>query len=311
MTSIIEVNNLTVRYGRKNAVDGVTLAVPQGSVYALLGRNGAGKSSLVRCLLGQQKAKSGAVRLFGDDSWTHRTMLMERIGVVSEDADAPPEMSVGALSRFCSRLYSRWQQSSVDARLDRFGISQKARFGSLSKGQKKQVSLALALAMSPDLIVLDDPTLGLDVVARKSFFEEVIGELADRGITILLTTHDLAGVETIADRVGIMKDGRLALDEEMETLKARFRRVRFAGVIPSSAEREESAATVRDGSLAALGMTARAVRQWGSGAEAVVTNYDDIAFERFRATTSGAEVSPMSLEEIFIAVAGENAGAES
>jgi len=296
VSSTIEVNTLTVRYGRKVAVDSVTLAVPQGAVYALLGRNGAGKSSLIRCLLGQQKANHGDVRLFGEDVWKHRPTLMERVGVVSEDSDAPPEMSVAALAKFCSRLYSRWDQQSVDARLKRFGVGTNDRFGSLSKGQKKQVSLALALAMSPEILVLDDPTLGLDAVARKSFFEEVIGELADRGITVLLTTHDLAGVEGIADRVGILKGGRVVLDEEMETLKARFRRVRFAAQPVALQEAQ---------------LRTAAVRQWGSGAEAVVTNYDDVVFERFRATTTSAEVSAMSLEEIFIAVAGESEGVQS
>jgi ABC-2 type transport system ATP-binding protein len=291
--TVIQIDNLTVRYGRQTAVDGVTLAVPRGSVYALLGRNGAGKSSLVRCLLGQQKPSGGAVRLFGDDVWRRRAALMQRVGVVSEEADAPPEMSVAALARFSATLYPRWEAQIFDARLRSFGILQSGRFGSLSKGQKKQVGLALALASSPDLLVLDDPTLGLDVVARKSLFEEVIGELAERGITVLLTTHDMAGVETFADRVAVLRRGRLVLDEEVEALKSRFRRIRFAA----------QAVAIDTTALAAT-----AVRSWGSGAEAIVSNYDDLAFERFRSSSGihAAEIAPMSLEEIFIAVAGEN-----
>ena len=167
-----------------------------------------------------------------------------------------------------------------------------SRFGSLSKGQKKQVALALALAMAPDLLVLDDPTLGLDVVARRSLFEEVIAELADRGITVLLTTHDLGGVETLADRVGILRNGRLVLDEDLETLKARFRRIRFAAQ-PVALEESALRATI--------------VRNWGGGAEAIVTNYDEVAFERLH--SPNAEVSAMSLEEIFLAVAGEKESA--
>jgi ABC-type multidrug transport system ATPase subunit len=267
--NVIDIDGLTVRYGRKTAVDNVSLNVPRGSVYALLGRNGAGKSSLVRCLLGQQKPAAGAIHLFGDDVWRRRAALMERVGVVSEDADAPPEMPVGALSRFCARLYARWDDKLVADRLRRFAIAPRTRFGDLSKGQKKQVSLALALAMSPDLLVLDDPTLGLDVVARRSLFEEVITELADRGITVFVTTHDLGGIETLADRVGILKDGALILEEEMEALKLRFRRIRYPAAV----------------------------------ARAVVSNFDE--FE----APADAEVTPMSLEEIFIAVAGE--GAES
>jgi ABC-2 type transport system ATP-binding protein len=293
--SVVEIDHLTVRYGRAVAVDDVALHIERGTVYALLGRNGAGKSSLIRCLLGQRKADGGTLRLFGADAWTRRAALMQRVGVVSEEADAPPEMSVAALARFCSSLYARWDQPAFEARMRAFGVPLTSRFGALSKGQKKQVSLALALAMSPDLVVLDDPTLGLDVVARKALFEEVIGELADRGITVFVTTHDLAGVETFADRVGIMKGGRLVLDEEADALRSRFRRVRFAA---------------QQVALEAGGLAATAVRSWGSGAEAIVSNYDDIAFERFRTTsgTNAADIAPMSLEEIFIAVSGENAG---
>ena len=293
-TPAIRIAGMTVRYGRRVAVDAASLEVPRGSVYALLGRNGAGKSSLVRCALGQQRASSGSAAILGEDSWKHRTRLMERIGVVAEEADAPPEMRVQQLADFCASLYSRWDEKSFDGRLDRFGIAPRSRFGDLSKGQKKQVSLALALAASPDLIVLDDPTLGLDVVARKSLFEEVIADLADRGTTIFLTTHDLAGVESIADRVAIMNGGRIVLDEELEALKSRFRRIRFAA---------------QPVALEAASFRTAMVRRWGTGTEAIVSNYDDLTFERLRtnATIQSADVSPMSLEEIFIAVTGEGA----
>jgi ABC-2 type transport system ATP-binding protein len=294
----IQAANVTVRYGRKTAVDDVSMTVVPGSVYALLGRNGSGKSSLVRCLLGQLRPQTGHAALFGDDVWRHRARLMERVGVVPEEADAPPETRVRDLGWFSSKLYSRWQQSAFTRRIDRFGIAPTARFGELSKGQKKQVSLALALATSPEILILDDPTLGLDVVARKSLFEEVLGDLADRGITVLITTHDLAPVESIAERTGILKDGRLVLDEDLETLKGRFRRIRFAS---------------QPVALSQSNLVAATVRQWGSGTEAVISNYDDVAFARLRGESQlpVAEVVPMSLEEIFIAVAGEESGARS
>ncbi len=287
---VVNVESVSVRYGRNVAVSSASLSVPRGSVYALLGRNGAGKSSLVRCLIGQQKPASGRITMFGEDVWHARARIMERVGIVPEEADAPPEMTVGRIAAFCSRMYSRWNGAAVSERLARFSISPGARFGTLSKGQKKQVMLAIALAVSPELLVLDDPTLGLDVVARKSLFDEVIADLADRGTTTFITTHDLAGIESLADRVAILKDGRLVLDEELERLKSRFRRIRFA------------AAPV---ALASGSLVTASVTQWGSGTEAVVSNYDDVAFERFRSTANVAEIAPMSLEEIFIAVAGE------
>lgn len=295
-TPVIEARNVSVRYGRRRAVEEVSIQVQPGVVYALLGRNGAGKSSLVRCILGQLRPTGGHVALFSEDAWRSRARLMQRIGIVPEDADAPPAMRVSELARFSARLYSRWQQSAFDERIRRFDVAADARFGELSKGQKKQVSLALALATCPDLLVLDDPTLGLDVVAKKSLFEEVIADMADRGITVMITTHDLAPVEAIADRVGILRDGRLVLDEEVEALKSRFRRLRFAA---------------QPMTLASANLVAASLRQWGSGGtEAVISNFDDLAFERFRSEANVTpEASAMTLEEIFIAVAGEKEGA--
>jgi ABC-2 type transport system ATP-binding protein len=243
-------------------------------------------------MAGLQKPGAGAVSVLGEDAWSRRVALMNRVGIVPEEGDAPPAMRVDDLAAFCARLHTRWNAGAVSTRLSRFGIDGRARFGNLSKGMKKQVMLTLALAASPELLILDDPSLGLDVVARKALFDEVIAELADRGITIFVTTHDLGAIETIADRVGILSEGRMVLDEEMETLKSRFRRIRFASAPVA---------------LAAGSLSAASVRQWGSGTEAVVSNYDEIAFERFRNTAgvTHAEVAPLSLEEIFIAVTGE------
>jgi ABC-2 type transport system ATP-binding protein len=283
----IALEDLTVRYGQRLALDRVSLDVPEGAVYALLGRNGAGKSSLVRCLLGEQKPSDGRALLLGRDVWRERGSILSEVGVVPEEPDAPPAMTPRQLSRFCSRLYPRWDAASVEARLQRFGVPGDTPFGKLSKGQKGQVLMALALAGSPRLLVLDDPTLGLDAVARKAVFEELIGDLADRGTTVFITTHDLSGVERIADRVGILREGRLVLDEEMEALKARFRRVSF----PRSRE-----AAV--GRLAALAPVAVASRGWE--VDAVVSRYA----EEHLPMEDGPEVSSLTLEEIFIALTG-------
>jgi ABC-2 type transport system ATP-binding protein len=297
----LKADGLTVRYGRKVALDRVALEVGRGSVYALLGRNGSGKSSLVRVLLGQQAPQEGQAELLGEPSWTSRTRLMARIGVVPEEPDAPPGMTVRRLEGFCRPLYPSWDAAGLAARLDRFGIPADVPFGGLSKGQKGLTLLALALAPSPELLVLDDPTLGLDPVARKAFYEEVIGELADRGTTVFLTTHDLAGIEPIADRVGILKEGRLLVDEPLESLKARFRRIRYAN--EATEER-----TGFGNELDTFDATQVKVRGWGN--EAIVSNFDDAKFDAFR-TTEGvvdAEAASLSLEDVFLAVAGEAAG---
>jgi ABC-2 type transport system ATP-binding protein len=216
----LETQALRVSYGRTGVIDDLTLAVPRGSVYALLGRNGTGKSSLMRVLLGERPPAAGVVRLLGEDPWRRRTALMERVGVVPERPNAPPEMTARALSAFCARLYRRWDAKLVEDRIARFDVPRNRPFGALSKGQKGAVMLALALGHSPELLLLDDPTLGLDVVARDAVYGEVIGDLADRGTTVFLTTHDLRAAEGVADRVAILHAGRVALGGALEAIKA-------------------------------------------------------------------------------------------
>ena len=275
---------VTVRYGRVTVCEGITLSVPRGEVYALLGRNGAGKSSLLRCLLGSQKPDAGRTLLFGREAWKERTDLMARVGVVPEEPDAPPAMTARQIADFCRRLYPRWDEKAVAERFARFAVPSDTPFGRLSKGQKGEVMLAVALGHSPDLLVLDDPTLGLDVVARRALYEELIGELADRGTTVLVTTHDLAGIEGIATRVGIVKDGRLVLDEETDTLKSRFRRIRYGNRLTETR-------TAYGTELDAFEAVRVKVRGWG--VDAVVSNFDEASFENFRAIdgVSDAEAS--------------------
>jgi ABC-2 type transport system ATP-binding protein len=291
---VLAAQDLEVRYGRSVVLDGVSFEVPRGSVWALLGRNGSGKTSLVRCLLGEQKPTRGRTSIFGRDAWSTRRRAMELVGVVPEEPDAPPDMTAPELAAFCARLYPSWDAEEVAARLRRAGVPERVRFGRLSKGQRGAVMLALALGHQPQLLVLDDPTLGLDAVARHAVYEEIIGELADRGTTVFLTTHDLAGVERLADRVAIVKDRRLVTNEALDELKGRFRRVRCAGNGPPSWVPFEPVSVH--------------ARPWG--AEAVVSNYDEAGFDRFRASagTANVEVLSLSLEEIFIAVAGEEGG---
>jgi len=219
---IIEVDGLTIRYGDLTAVEDMSLNIPQHSVYALLGRNGSGKSSTVRCLLGQQRPTAGKTRMVGLDSWKNRRTIMTTVGVVAESPNIPPEMTADRLGRFMSKVSTSWDRSKFDSRLESFGVPRQTRFDHLSKGQQRQLSLTAAISTSPELLILDDPTLGLDPVARMELFEELVSELADRGTTVFITTHDLAGVEGIADRVGIIKEGQLLIDEELESLKKRF-----------------------------------------------------------------------------------------
>jgi ABC-2 type transport system ATP-binding protein len=244
----LETRALRVSYGRTRVIDALTMTVSRGSVYALLGRNGAGKSSLIRVLLGERPPTAGSVRLLGEDPWQRRTALMERVGIVPERPNAPPEMSAHALSAFCARLYRRWDAKLVEDRFARFDVPRDRPFGTLSKGQKGAVMLALALGHSPELLLLDDPTLGLDVVARDAVYGEVIGDLADRGTTVFLTTHDLRAAEGVADRVAILHKGAIALEGSLEQVKAEWGRPLeeiFAAVVAGSPNVRASQAEVR------------------------------------------------------------------
>jgi ABC-2 type transport system ATP-binding protein len=287
--AVIEARSLTIRYGRATAVEDLSLTVERGAVYALLGRNGAGKSSLVRVLLGMQPAAAGSSRLFGLDSWARRAKIMGRTGYVPETPDAPPRATTEELVRFCGRVEKTWDGAACRERLARAHIPLHQQFGSLSKGQQRLVSLALALGSRPELLILDDPTLGLDVVASRTLFEEVITELAERGVTMFLTTHDLSGVERIATHVGVMKDARLVVDEPVESLKARFRRIRATG------------ADLPERLPAGVHLVTR--RAAAVGEEVVVTTEGDAPGAELSGT--GAEVEAMSLEEIFVALTGD------
>jgi ABC-2 type transport system ATP-binding protein len=299
--NVIEIEGLTVRYGRLTAVDGLGVSVPAGCVYALLGRNGSGKSSTVRCLVGQRRATSGTARVFGLDAWRRRRQIMERVGVVPEHPDIPPDSDARRVERFLARVTPYWRRKDFFGRLDAFRIAHTQQFGRLSKGQQRQMALAIALASSPKLLVLDDPTLGLDAVARKELFEELIGELADRGTTVFLTSHDLAGIEAIADRVGILDGGRLKLDESIEALKMRFCRLTWTGAEDVPEEKIRGGLDHLDPvHMETLG---------GTG-EAIVSNFSEVGFGKFRelAPVEVRRVRALSLEEIFIALCGDQGG---
>lgn len=278
------------RFGRIQALDAVDLTVEAGAVYALLGRNGAGKSTLVRGLLGHQKPLSGSLRLFGQDAWRHRARTMARVGVVPEEPDAPPGMTTMELEHFCAGFYATWDGPSVHASLRRADVPLNVPFGPLSRGQKAQVALALALGHHPELLILDDPTLGLDAVARRAFYGELVADLAERGTTVLLTTHDLAGIEGIATHIGILRQGRLLLDEPMETLKARFRMLRSTGE------------DLLEADLLPLEPLRTDRQPWGT--EALVSRFDASHMETLqRRATSTIETAPLSLEDLFVALA--------
>jgi ABC-2 type transport system ATP-binding protein len=299
----IAVHDLELRYGRTAALRGVSLQVRPGTVYALLGRNGAGKSSLLRALLGLKKPSRGTMELLGHEPWRQRAQVLPRLGVVPEDDDAPADVALRELARFHQRLYPRWDQAGFEARIAGWGLDARKPVGSFSKGQRKLAQLALALGHEPELLVLDDPTLGLDAVARRQVFDEVVGSLAERGLTVLLTTHDLQGVEGLADRVGVLEAGRLVLEEDLEVLRATWRRLSL--VLTPEAEPDALLEA-----LAGLGVVHS--QRLGRQLELTLRCWDDQVWralqhrpEIARALAEPPEPPPaLSLEEIFLATSG-------
>jgi ABC-2 type transport system ATP-binding protein len=237
----LALENVTVRIRDRVILDNISFTVPKGSVFAMLGRNGAGKTTAFRCLLGQRRPDEGRALLFGADAWTHRAHAMARLGVVPEEPDVPPDMTPRALAAFSAPLYRTWNSTGFASRLRHFGIHDRTPFGRLSRGQKTQVLLAVALAARPEALVLDDPTLGLDPIARRELLAELIRELADHGTTTLISTHDFAAVEGLATHIGIVRDGRMVLTGDIDKIKASYGQVdadplRASGEPPTSLE---------------------------------------------------------------------------
>lgn len=234
MSDAIRIDRLTKHYDGRRVVDNVSLRIPTGCVYGFLGRNGAGKSTLIKMLLGMVHADTGQATLLGDDARELRPETRARIAYLAEGHPLYRWMTVGQAVRFTRGFYTNWHESFLASILDHFGISPKARIGRLSNGQRAQVSLALALAPDPELLILDDPTLGLDTVVRRDFLESMIHLIQRRGRTILFSSHILGDVERVADRIGVLVDGVLRVDCPTERFKTALRRVvlQFSGSVP-------------------------------------------------------------------------------
>jgi len=234
MSDAIVTRRLTKYYGRKPVVRDLNLRVPQGCVFGLLGRNGAGKSTAIKILMGMVQPDYGQVELLGEDLRTMKPQTRARIAYLAEGHPIYTWMTIDQAIAFTRSFYTHWSNRLVEQVLDHFALSRRARIGRLSKGQRAQVSLMLALAPDPELLVLDDPTLGLDTNVRRDFLESMIQLIQRQGRTILLSSHILADVERVADRVGVMVDGVLRADCPTEQFKQSVRKVvvEFSGPPP-------------------------------------------------------------------------------
>lgn len=234
MADPIVIERLTKFYSGRAVVNELTLRVPQGSVYGFLGRNGSGKSTTIKMLLGMVQPDCGRSQLLGEDSLQLSPRTRASIAYLAENHPLYRWMTIGQVVGFTRAFYPRWDRGLLERILDHFELSPRTRLGRLSNGQRAQVSLALSVAADPELLILDDPTLGLDTVVRRDFLESLIQIIQRRGRTILFSSHILGDVERVADRVGILVDGVLRVDCPTEHFKQSVCKVllEFAGTPP-------------------------------------------------------------------------------
>ena len=210
---------LTKVYSGKPVVHALDLKIPTGCVYGLLGRNGAGKSTAIKMLTGMVRPDAGEALVLGENSRDLSPATKTRIAYVAEGHSLYPLMSIAGLETFTKPFYPKWNGELFGQILDHFELPRSQRIWRLSRGQRAQVALALALAPEPELLILDDPTLGLDTVVRRDFLESMIQIIQHEGRTILFSSHILGDVERVADRIGILIDGVLRVDCPTEDFK--------------------------------------------------------------------------------------------
>ncbi|MEM7366845.1 MAG: ABC transporter ATP-binding protein [Pseudomonadota bacterium] len=219
MTSVIKVEDLTRSFGRKDVLKGINLEVAPGIVYGLVGENGVGKTTLIQHLLGLLKAQRGSVRIFGFNPVTHPVDVLGRIGYLSENRDLPGFMKIDEFMTYNAAFYPRWDHQFATELAATFELNSTDSLASLSQGQRARVGLLAALAHRPSLLLLDEPSTGLDPIVRRDILSAVIRTVADEGRTVLFSSHLLDEVERVADRVGILASGKIALDGELEAIK--------------------------------------------------------------------------------------------
>src|SRR5580704_10356684 len=221
----LSIRNLRKSFGSKTVLGDVTLEVPRGQTFALLGRNGAGKTTLIRILLGLIPADGGMLRVLGRDPAIEPIELRRRVGYLAEDQVMYGWMTPPELCRFLEPFYPSWEMRMAQDYLDRFEIPRHSRIRHLSKGQTVKLGLAIALAHRRDLAILDDPSIGLDPIARKEFNRDLIEHLQAEGRTVLYSSHLLDEVEAVADSVAILHKGRIARHAQPETLREEVKQI--------------------------------------------------------------------------------------
>ena len=282
----IRTEGVRYRAGRDFALDGVTLRVPTGSIYGFLGPNGSGKTTTIRALLGLLGRVDGRITLLGHDVPAELPRALARIGYVPERPHLYPHFTVAQMMEHHAAFHAGWDDAWAEEQRHRFALSPDRRLARLSKGEMGKLMVLLALAQRPELLILDEPTDGLDPVVRRDLLRALVEYVDDRKATVFISSHLVHELERICDWVGLMDAGALVAEMPMGRFKAGLRRLRFsaAGLVPDGAPftllNRESAG----------GQEEWLVQDWADGME----NWF---------TTRGAplrEILPLDLEEVFV-----------
>jgi len=292
--SVITVSELSRRFGATQALDSVSLTVNRGLVHGLVGANGAGKTTLIKHVLGLLRAHSGSVRVFGFDPVADPVAVLSRIGYLSEEKDLPVWMRVDELIRYTQTFYPDWDDAYADELRETFGLDPATRINELSRGQRARAGLLIALAHRPQLLVLDEPSSGLDPIVRRDILGAIIRTIAGEGRTVLFSSHLLEEVEQVADHVTMINRGRIAHDSALDALKESHRSVTVRFSEPQPMPPVDAAVLHWDGG--GREWTAVVDRASGELRDAVAGRGGSVVSER----------TP-SLEELFIAHVGTSA----
>ena len=226
MSAVISIRGLTKRYGSKTVVDRLDLEVPQGSIYAFLGDNGAGKTSTIKVLVGMHPPDSGSAEILGKNCWSKAISLRHRVGYVPERPRFYEWMTVSEIGWFTSTFHRNGFLGKFHEALADLGLDPTKRLRDLSKGGYARVALALALAPEPEVLILDEPTSGLDLLTRRDFLASLV-DRASEGRTVFISSHGISELERVASHVGLLSHGKLIMSGPVEEVKRQFARLLF------------------------------------------------------------------------------------
>jgi len=230
MTDAIHIERLHYRVGKAFEIKNLDLRVPTGSIYGFLGPNGSGKTTTIRLILGLLRPLSGRITVLGDPMPEQHARILVRVGYVPEQPHLDATLTVRELIDFQAAFYPSWDRAQAEDLVDRFELDGDQLFGRLSKGQKAKLMILLALAQRGDLLVLDEPTDGLDPVVRRDILSALVTYVSERGATIFISSHLVHELERVCDWVAVMDDGRLITASPMEKLKHGTKRLVLSGV---------------------------------------------------------------------------------